>query len=287
MRLALSIGVLVFAPLVAIAACGGELEPMPGDSTQQRSVAAEEEGREPGGETPAASRPKDECSADSPHGECLAEGSSSGAVRGERWCFRNGEGVMRWTDCIAKESPAPPEGSSSTPLVLVFDGARVEFSATPGGSFDLAGDGASHATDWPTARTPWLAFDRDGNGRIDDGSELFGSMTRLATGLRARHGFEALAELDSNHDGAITADDEAFARLVLWADADGDRIARDGEQPTAASEGIVRIDLAYHTASPHCTARGNCEIERATFVYRDATGALRTGEVVDVHLRHH
>ena len=53
---------------------------------------------------------------------------------------------------------------------------------------------------------------------------------------------------------------------------------------TPASERIVRIDLAYRI-EPRCAASGDCEIERATLVYRDADGASRAGEVVDVHLR--
>jgi len=35
---------------------------------------------------------------------------------------------------------------------------------------------------------------------------------------------------------------------------------------------------------PRCDARGNCEVERATFRFRDAAGREHTGAVVDVHL---
>ena len=64
--------------------------------------------------------------------------------------------------------------------------------------------GQCQSYDWPMANTPWLALDRDGNGAIEDGSELFGSGTRLASGARARNGFEALRELDSNGDGVVS-----------------------------------------------------------------------------------
>jgi hypothetical protein len=69
----------------------------------------------------------------------------------------------------------------------------------------------------------------------------------------------------------------------VWADADGDRRSTKGELRPAAELGIVSIELAYRSR-PACDARGNCEGERSTFTYRDASGLLRTGTVVDVHL---
>ncbi|CAN5924688.1 hypothetical protein BH11MYX4_BH11MYX4_65480 [soil metagenome] len=190
-------------------------------------------------------------------------------------CEKNAAGHLAWSKC-------PEPQPDNTPLVLVFDGAPVTYGARPA-PFDLVGDDTSRATDWPSARTPWLAIDRDGNGRIDDGSELFGSMTLLGSGMRARNGFEALAELDTNHDGVVSTDDADFTKLVAWRDADGDRASSLSElQPVSGS--IVRIELAYRREH-RCTTTGNCEVERARFVYRDAAGNEKDGEVVDVHLR--
>jgi hypothetical protein len=210
--------------------------------------------------------------------EFHSSSSSSGAgttVPLYQQCEKDAAGNVAWSKC-------PQPQPDNTPLVLVFDGAPVMYGARPA-PFDLVGDGTSRATDWPTARTPWLAIDRDGNGRIDDGSELFGSMTRLGSGMRARNGFEALAELDTNHDGVVSADDADFTKLVVWSDADGDRASSLSElQPVWSS--IGRIELAYRREH-RCTTAGNCEIERARFVYRDAAGNERNGDVVDVHLR--
>jgi hypothetical protein len=168
-----------------------------------------------------------------------------------------------------------------TPLVLAFDREPVEFTRVPG-EFDLAGRAASVPTDWVSARTPWLAMDLDGNGRIDDGRELFGSMTELPGGGRARNGFEALAVLDDDHDGQITARDAAFDRLVLWGDSDQDRRSGPGELVAARDAGLVAIRLDYGVV-PRCD-EGDCEIERAVFVFRDAAGREREGAVIDVHL---
>ncbi|HEY4122438.1 MAG TPA: calcium-binding protein [Byssovorax sp.] len=184
------------------------------------------------------------------------------------------DGEAAWDQCT---QPGP----TGTPLVLVFDGAPVSFQADATHAFDLTG-AASYTSDWPTARTPWLALDRDGDGAIGDGGELFGSATVLSTGARATNGFDALRELDSNHDGVIDARDARFGELVVWADRDGDRRSTAAEL-TRASSVLLSIDLGYH-ASPRCDARGNCEIERATFRYVDAAGAERIGHVVDVHL---
>lgn len=170
----------------------------------------------------------------------------------------------------------------NTPLVLSFDGGPVDFLADGAHAFDVNG-AASIVTDWPTAKTPWLALDRDGNGRIDDGSELFGSMSILASGRRAPNGFVALRELDANGDGRITPEDPGFARLLVWSDRDGDRRSAPGELAPAAAYELLSIDLDY-TVDARCDAHGNCERERAAFRYRDAAGVVRTGAVIDVHL---
>jgi hypothetical protein len=173
-------------------------------------------------------------------------------------------------------------GDCNTPLVLSFDGAPIEYLADRHHAFDINGS-QSLVTDWPTAKTPWLAIDRDGNGRIDDGSELFGSMSILASGGRAQNGFVALRELDEDGDSRITPNDPAFSRLLVWSDGDGDRRSASGELVAASASELVSIELDY-TSEPRCNARGDCEVERASFRYRDASFALRTGVVVDIHL---
>ena len=172
--------------------------------------------------------------------------------------------------------------SCNTPLVLAFGGERVEFTRASG-AFDLVGARASVDTDWVSAATPWLALDLDGDGAIDDGREIFGSMTVLPDGSRAKNGFEALAALDADGDGRITARDPAFARLLVWRDTDQDRTSSARELESAGDAGLVSIDLGYRDV-PMCTG-GSCEVERARFVFRDARGQERRGDVVDVHTR--
>lgn len=170
----------------------------------------------------------------------------------------------------------------NTPLVLSFDGGPVEYATDATHGFAVNGR-TSLVTDWPSAKTPWLALDRDGSGSIEDGRELFGSMTPLGVGGTGPNGFVALRELDQNGDGKITADDAGFARLLVWSDRDGDRRSASSELARASAWEIVSIDLGY-ASEPRCDARDNCEVERAAFHYRDATGLVRVGAVIDVHL---
>jgi hypothetical protein len=150
----------------------------------------------------------------------------------ETSCLLDGQGGARFDDC------------GFTPLVLSF-GADLEFSPAPARALDfsLQGPHACARADWPAPATPWLALDRDRNGSIDDGRELFGSGSMLASGSYARHGFAALAELDSDSDGAITPADAAWSDLVLWADHDADRRSSGWELLPLASFAIEAIDL--------------------------------------------
>lgn len=168
-----------------------------------------------------------------------------------------------------------------TPLVVSFDGEPIRFEAAGAAAFDISGQGACLSTDWPTQ--PWLAIDRDGDGIIGSGRELFGSGTIMTTGVRASHGFEALGEFDVDRDGKITAADPIFHELVLWSDHDSDRRGALGELVPVAQAELIAIDLGFGRRHD-CDERGNCGVERSAFEFRDELGAVRSGEIVDVHL---
>lgn len=176
-----------------------------------------------------------------------------------------------------------PQCECNTPLVLSFDDRPVTFTAEAMGSFDLTRDGVCHASDWPTGKTPWLALDRNGDGVINDGGELFGSATKLAGGGFAQNGFEALRELDDNHDGIFDARDAAFAKVVVWTDRDLDRQSTPRELRSLTESGVTAIDLHDHRET-RCDARGNCEGERSELAFTDAAGVARRGVVIDVYL---
>ena len=219
--------------------------------------------------------PNDEQTAAS-EGESESEGEDEGEEEGESDESSSGDA----------EPPTDEGGGgedSITPLVLAFRGEAVQFNTAVVAGFDLTGT-MSVRTDWPTSTTPWLAFDRNRNGRIDDGGELFGSATLLVSGEAASDGFAALSELDSNADGRIDAGDDSWTRLLVWSDVDSDRVSAANELSSVTMRDLVAIDLD-HVVDRRCDARGNCEVERGGFLYRDARGRELQGAVIDVHLR--
>lgn len=93
------------------------------------------------------------------------------------------------------------------PLVINFDGPLGQLSNTRF-SFDLDADGKTEAMPFVGQGSGFLALDRNGNGRIDDGRELFGALSG--------NGFADLAPLDDDGNGWIDAGDAVFTQLQVW-----------------------------------------------------------------------
>lgn len=197
-----------------------------------------------------------------------------------RNCVLEGEEPV-WTECFdpfePQGEPEPGGGEEDTPLVLVFPGDELAFEPAGTATFSIAGECITH--DWPTPATPWLAIDLDRSGSIDDGRELFGSGTVLRDGSHARHGFAALAELDTDGDGMVTPADPRFGELLLWSDHDRDRQSTHAELEPLASRGIAALPVAFDRDRT-CDDRGNCAVERASVGMVSGSAAA----VVDVHL---
>ncbi len=112
------------------------------------------------------------------------------------------------------------DSSHISPLVLDFDGDGIEtfgISAETHVVFDHDGDGIKNGTGWVKSDDGILVLDRNGNGTIDDGSELFGVYTQV-DGANAQNGFEALTAEDTNSDGKIDANDTNFCNVRVWRD---------------------------------------------------------------------
>lgn len=98
----------------------------------------------------------------------------------------------------------------SDPLILDLDGNGTQILPPGQGTwFDLDGDGREDRTAWVGGRDAFLALDRNGNGTIDSGKELFGDQNG------APSGFDELAKFDENDDGRINAQDSVFEGLLL------------------------------------------------------------------------
>jgi Ca2+-binding EF-hand superfamily protein len=185
----------------------------------------------------------------------------------------------------AFDTPPPPRD----PLVLDTDKdgfistIKLQDSQT---YFDITGDGIKEKVSWIGANDGILAYDKNGNGKIDGIDEVFGNFTTS--------GFEELRQLiDSNHDGKIDRQDELFSRLKVWHDLNADGISQADELSTLKDEGVVSINInnvittdielggaTLTEASKYTDSEGNKEL--AADVNLEFDGRLTTIDVTTI-----
>jgi hypothetical protein len=157
------------------------------------------------------------------------------------------------------------QGESKDPIVLDLDGDGIELtSATEGVLFDLDADGQAERTATATGGDGLLALDRNGNGTIDDGRELFGDQNGAA------NGFEELARFDSNGDGSIDARDIVFDQLRVFVDSNRDGVSQTGELFALSQLGIASINLGAKDVD-EAASGGNRIAQRSFFTRNDGT----------------
>ena len=137
--------------------------------------------------------------------------------------------------------------------------------------FDLDNNGFAEKTSWVGAKEGLLAYDKNGDGIINGGNELFGDRTLMKDGKTlASSGFAALAEYDDNKDGKIDSNDVIYALLRIWQDSDGDGIASAGELRRLVDLGIVSIGLSYSNTGVTDSAN-NIQVRTGTFTLADGS----------------
>ena len=169
--------------------------------------------------------------------------------------------------------------NSRSPLVVDLDGDdKIETVSTDGNvHFDFDSNQKIENSGWIGKNEGFLVRDINGNGQIDNGTEMFGNHTVLQNGKNAVNGFEALKDLDSNGNGKFDAEDDAWSQVKVWRDANTNGIVDSGELLTLEQAGIESINLKYDYQK-EADENGNLEIQQGTFNRTDGT----TGKVSDV-----
>lgn len=155
----------------------------------------------------------------------------------------------------------------SDPIVLDLTGEGINLTEPGKGAlFDITADGRLDSTAWVKGGTGLLAYDRNGNGSIDDGSELFGDQNG------SNHGFAELAGYDENKDDKINNLDPIYKSLKVYRDQNEDGKISKNELSSLPELGIRSINLDFTRASDKIN--GNFMILKGSFEREDGSVGL-------------
>ncbi len=154
----------------------------------------------------------------------------------------------------------PVKTRDADPLVLDSGNNGISFSATPV-NFDYDANGVAEALSWTAPTDPLLVLDKNGDGRINNGTELVDLIGEAAP--------IGLFDLDSNQDKKLNINDSAFSLLQIWSDRNQDGYASAQELKTLSSLGIVSIDL--DPAHIQTTTSNGKIVRGVTATYQDGS----------------
>jgi hypothetical protein len=156
------------------------------------------------------------------------------------------------------------------PLVLDLNGDGIHLKDEAHGvHFDFSGDHFAELTGWVGPDDGFLVLDKNGNGKIDNISEMFGNpiwdpKESIHTGNATIDGFAALAVYDTNQDGKIDASDPQFAQLQVWQDLNQNGVTDPGEIKTLTELGILSISLQATATDVGATGNESSDLGTVT-----------------------
>lgn len=214
-------------------------------------------------------------------GLCCTKSTGSCSLAFANKCLQyNGEYDFLTCTCLGCDTC----GGSPVVIDVAGDGIALT-NPTDGVDFDLNGNGTRDRLGWTQANSDdaWLALDRDGNGTIDNGAELFGDFTAQPPSSN-KNGFLALAEFDKtvnggNGDGVIDHRDSIFNQLRLWQDWNHNGISEPEEMHALTSFNVTALALDFKE-SKRVDEYGN------EFKYRAKVGGNVGRWAWDVFLSH-
>ena len=213
------------------------------------------------------------CDPNSGECECCPDGSECEDIEtswyGEAW------------ECVPYEDP----------VIIDIDGDSFTLTNVAGGvKFNFFNSRGPLQTAWtaPGTNAGWLVLDLNGDGRIENGFEMFSNVTPQPGKAGSHLGFKALALWDlpangGNGDGQIDANDKVFSRLRLWVDRNHDGMSEPGELLTMQQAGITAFSLHYGPMK-WTDAYGNRFINRAAVARTPGVGAGQGQWAYDVFL---
>ena len=150
------------------------------------------------------------------------------------------------------------------PILLDLNGDGVIGTTTleNGVYFDHQKDGFGELSAWVDENDGILVIDKNGDGVINDGGEVFGDNYVKSNGNKASSGFDALADLDSNGDGVISAEDSEFSNIKI--------LKGDGTLISLEEAGITSINLSSESVGS-ADENGNTLVSQGTSVRNDGS----------------
>lgn len=159
------------------------------------------------------------------------------------------------------------------PLMINFNGSAAQLTDAKF-SFDINSDGNAEQISFAGANSGFIALDKNNDGTINNGSELFGT--------KSGNGFLDLSVYDQDHNGWIDENDAVFTLLKVWS-----KDSQGNDSLTGLKEnGVGALYLGATTSPFELKTSSNSSLGtiRSSGLYLNENGSAGTLQQVDLTL---